>query len=83
MLTERGAFTLHVAVSVDIDRFTDAQLRRQWLPMFAASGVSTVAKLREACAQMRAQGYAVFPSPDCTNRGPDGGCRGCPPKGAA
>ncbi|HEX2678681.1 MAG TPA: hypothetical protein VHM19_18640 [Polyangiales bacterium] len=69
---------LHLCVSVDIARFSDAVLERDWLPMFRDNGIDTVAGIREACASMRAKGFDVFPNADCKNRNAGGGCAGCP-----
>lgn len=66
---------LHVSISVDIDRFSDRVLERDWLPML--DGIDTVEALRSACAEARSAGQVVFPNPDCTNVKPDGGCGGC------
>lgn len=69
------------AVSVDIDRFTDSVLKRQWVRAFKKHDGSrpTVAELRAACAEMRERGYKVFPC--CDHAGPDGYCVGVPSEG--
>lgn len=67
--------TYHVALSVDVDRFTDAKLRRTWLRGLTLDGKpATVATLRQACAAGRARGWAVFPP--CESVGADGSCLG-------
>lgn len=67
--------TYHVALSVDVDRFTDTQLRRQWLRGLSIDGKEpTVAEFREVCASARARGWEVFPP--CDNVGADGSCLG-------
>ncbi len=72
--------TVHAAVSVDIDRFSDAKLEHDWLPMFRKSKMaSTVAELREACRRARAEGFEVFPTAACNGRHrKDGTCPGHP-----
>jgi hypothetical protein len=68
---------MHAAVSVDIDRFSDRKLEKDWLPLFEKNGAaSTVAELREHCRQMRAKGFEVFPNAVCDNHRPDGTCAG-------
>lgn len=63
------------ALSVDVDRFSDAELRRTWLRGLSIDGrPATVASLRGACATMRAQGFEVFPA--CDKAGPNGACQG-------
>jgi len=70
---------MHAAVSVDIDRFSDRKLEKDWLPLFEKNGAaSTVAELREHCRQMRAKGFEVFPNAVCDNHRPDGTCAGHP-----
>jgi hypothetical protein len=64
-----------VSVSVDIDRFGDGYLRSVYAPMFARSGLPcSPDAIRHACREMRAKGFACFPS--CAHAGPDGGCMG-------
>jgi Domain of unknown function (DUF4326) len=70
-----GQRTLHVAISVDIDRFSDGELRRNWLPVFGDQ-VDDVQGLRAACVEMRAKGFKVFPNPDCSTPRKDGTCPG-------
>lgn len=71
-MADEKATTYHAAISVDIDRFDDARLRRDWLRQFR--DVTTVDDLRRACADMRARGFAVFPA--CDNVRADGHCLG-------
>lgn len=66
--------TMHAAASVDIDRFSDARLRKVWLPMFRQLGCETPQDIRKKCAEARAQGLEVFPP--CDNTGPTGACLG-------
>lgn len=69
--------TVHMAVAVDIDRFSDRKIEREWLPLFKKNkAASTVAELREHCRQMRAQGFEVFPNAACDNHRADGTCAG-------
>lgn len=70
------ARTIHCAVSVDIDRFSDTKLRKEWLPLFRSNGIATVEGIRQACRDMRAKGYEVFPSRACDHHMPDGTCAG-------
>lgn len=76
--------TLHVALSVDIDRFSDAVIARDWLPLFAKNHVNgdlvekhglelTVADVRRVCADARARGLEVFPP--CDNTDANGYCQ--------
>lgn len=67
--------TIHVAVSVDIDRFPDLHIERTYLKMFRSAGLATsVAGIRHACAVARAQGFEVFPPCDRTKA--NGRCDG-------
>jgi len=69
----------HTAISVDIDRFSDATLLAEYLPIFTRAGVaSTLVELRAACAAARAKGLEVFPPCDhvlstgmCAGHAPD------------
>lgn len=63
------------ALSVNVDRFSDAVLRKRWICGLRIEGrPATVASLRAACATMRTQGFEVFPA--CDAAGPDGSCQG-------
>jgi hypothetical protein len=67
----------HVALSVDIDRFSDAKLRRDYAPFMTIDGRRlTPQEIRKACWQERGKGHVVFPP--CDNVGPDGSCAGHP-----
>ena len=67
------------ALSVDVDRFSDAVLRKRWIRGLRIGGnPATVASLRAACAAMRAQGFEVFPA--CDKAGPNGSCQGHDPE---
>ena len=69
--------TVHVALSVDVDRYSDAKLRREILPGLLMDGRRpTVEELRLACHNARREGLRVFPPCDTTN--PDGSCAGHP-----
>lgn len=81
-MTWKTGYTYCAAVSVDIDRFTDSVLKRQWVHAFKLKDGSrpTVEQLRAACAQLRADGFVVFPM--CEHAGPDGSCMGVPSEDA-
>lgn len=68
----------HVALSVDIDRFSDSKLRKEfcsgWLTVNGR--VPTVAELRAACLDARNRGLVVFPP--CNNVDHLGYCQGHP-----
>jgi len=68
---------MHMAVSVDADRFSDAYLKRTYCypgAPFLRGKSYTVKEFRAECARLRAQGKEVFPP--CDNTGPDGSCLG-------
>lgn len=70
-----SSYTIHVCLSVDIDRFTDAALRKRWIKGLTINDrPATVAELRAACREARAKGLDVFPNPNCPNPGPRGNC---------
>jgi len=65
----------HVAQSVDVDRFSDAYLRKRVCPGLLIDGRNpTVEELRIACHNARLEGLRVFPP--CDNTLPDGSCAG-------
>ncbi len=64
---------IHVAISVDIDRYSNRELRK-WLHMFRPLGCRTVEDIRAKCREARAEGLDVFPP--CDNTKPDGHCAG-------
>lgn len=72
--------TYHVAVSVDIDRFSDAKLKRDHCPHMLIrdhTGMQrrpTPHEVRRKCQEARAAGFAVFPP--CDNTNSDGSCAG-------
>jgi len=67
----------HVAISVEIDRFADAKIAKDYLPMFLAAGAaSTVAEVRRLCRHMRSGGYEAFPP--CDSVDDKGHCQGHP-----
>lgn len=66
--------TVHVAVSVSIDRFPDRKLEHEYLPMFAALGAKNAEDIRRLCREARAEGLDVFPP--CDHTKPDGSCAG-------
>lgn len=66
--------SFHVAISVDIDRFSDAYMRKNYLDLFRRNGIATVEGIRQACANARAKGWDVFPP--CDNVKADGSCAG-------
>jgi len=65
---------VHMVLSVDVDRFSDAKIRRDFLGMFAQLGAVTVADVRRICAEYRAKGYEAFPS--CEHHDSRGYCLG-------
>ncbi len=74
---------IHVAISVDVDRFSDAKIRRQYLPFFRQLGAKTPEDVRRLCNDERAKGHEVFPP--CDKVKPNGACAGhrdpnAPPK---
>ncbi len=66
----------HMALSVDVDRFSDAKLRREFcVPGVFLRGVTpTVEQLRLACYKARLDGLEVFPP--CDNTDARGYCKG-------
>lgn len=71
----RSPVTYHCAIAIDIDRFSDAKLERDWLPLFRDNALaSTVAELRALCARAREAGQVVFAP--CEHTHPDGRCAG-------
>lgn len=76
--THRGAVKTgvvhHCAVSVDIDRFSDTKLSRDWLACFKPLGVTTPADIRRLCGDARAKGLEVFPP--CDHVDERGFCKG-------
>jgi hypothetical protein len=70
-----SAKNIHLALSVEIDRFNDTKIERDYLVSFrSAFGCTTVAEVRERCAAARAEGLVVFPP--CDNHAADGRCLG-------
>ena len=68
MAEEREWMGVHMALSVDVDRFSDKYIRNTWLDMFKRQfGVLTVGGIRECCAKARAKGLEVFPPCDHTD----------------
>ena len=69
---------MHVALSVDVDRFDDRYLRKTYCKpgcgITINGKVPTVAELRAACAEMRAMGFEVFPP--CDSHDKRGFCKG-------
>lgn len=67
--------TIHMALSVDIDRYSDRKLEREFLEMFSNSGVAhDVEGIRRACREARERGQVVFPP--CDHVLPNGHCAG-------
>lgn len=66
--------TFHMVLDAGIDRFPDAKIRRDFLPMFARLGAFTVDDVRRLCREYRAKGYKVFPS--CDHHDARGMCLG-------
>jgi hypothetical protein len=65
---------VHVVVSVDIDRFSDRDLEKKWLPTFAQLGAMNAADIRRICREARAGGLEAFPS--CDHHDEKGYCLG-------
>ena len=70
-MTERR----HMAISVDVDRFSDRKLRG-YLSEFRQLGCVTPSDIRVRCAEARARGFVVFPPCDHVNA--NGTCAGHP-----
>lgn len=69
--------TFHMALSVDVDRHSDKYLMKEWIPYVRINGrIPMLAQFREACAELRAKGYRVFPASECDHVGPTGECLG-------
>lgn len=71
----------HVTIAVDVDRFSDAKLERDYLPAFRAlvdPRVTDVATLRALCTTARNLGKTCFPPLNCNSIDDDGGCAGHP-----
>lgn len=67
--------SVHVAMSVDIDRFDDRYIRRNFLSMFRdAFGSQTPRDVRQQCQLARLQGLEVFPP--CDHVDARGRCKG-------
>lgn len=72
-------FSYCVATSVDVDRFSDAYLEMNVLPVLTHNGEPvTVEQLRVACFDHRNRGFKVFPP--CGNVDEQGYCKGHPPE---
>jgi len=68
--------TIHVALSVDVDRFGDRELQK-WDGALRRDGVPVPWwQLRSLCAEYRAKGFEVFPP--CDNVDERGVCQGHP-----
>lgn len=68
--------TIHIALSVDVDRFPDRKLERDYLPMFRQLGCASADDIRDQCRRARERGLVVFPP--CDRAGVDGRCVGHP-----
>lgn len=67
--------SFHVAISVDIDRFGDRYIERNYLDMFREQhGCKTARDVRKMCEAARLEGREVFPP--CDNLNPNGSCAG-------
>ena len=73
-----GKRHIHMSVSVDVDRLSDAQLREQLTGVLTHEGrtVQVPDELRLLCFDYRNRGYEVFPP--CDNTCPKGQCLGHP-----
>lgn len=55
----------HLAISIDIDRFSDWEIQRRYLSSFVKAGqATTVDEVRVLCREARARGLHVFPPCD-------------------
>lgn len=65
---------IHMALSVDIDRFSDAHLRREFCSWIEFDGkrITDPRELRILCSKARGQGLVVFPP--CHHTHADGTC---------
>lgn len=72
--------SIHICVSVDVDRFSDKYLRESGIvEMFGrALGCETPRDVRQHCELERRKGHVVFPHTDCDNVRDDGHCGGHP-----
>ena len=70
--------TMHMALSVDIDRFTDAHLRKHYggALVYKGSAAETPKEIRFLCRLARSKGFEVFPP--CDNVDEKGCCKGHP-----
>ena len=76
------ARNIHVAISVDIDRLSDGEIRRYYLSMFRdAVGSQSPRDVREQCRLARLKGLEVFPP--CQDVDERGRCKGHPVEAAA
>jgi hypothetical protein len=66
--------SVHFVLSVDVDRFPDRKLTREFLTMFARLGAQNARDIRRLCADYRARGFEVFPA--CDNHDARGFCIG-------
>jgi hypothetical protein len=78
-MSDLRRYSICLAVSVDIDRFSDAYLSDIYAPMFEAAGhASDPASIRALCVSARADGLVCFPS--CDNVDERGVCKGHRPE---
>lgn len=66
----------HMALSVDVDRFSDTVIRKNYLPiaLFDGKPLAHPELLRRECRKAREKGLAVFPP--CDNTDERGYCQG-------
>ncbi len=66
---------VHIALSVDVDRFSDAYMRKHYCRGITHEGGQlTPKKLRKLCVEARSRGLQVFPA--CDNTDERGFCQG-------
>lgn len=68
---------IHVSLSVDVDRFSDAYLKKHLAGCLSHEDgrvVEVPGELRALCAEYRAKGYECFPP--CDNTDEKGHCKG-------
>lgn len=60
--------SIHMGISVDADRFSDADIRKRILPAVTVDGQPiSVERFRLICGEARAKGYKVVPPCDNVN----------------
>ncbi len=68
-----------MSISVDIDRWADADLEQVFLPVFRDLGCQSAADIKRLCGAARDRGLVCFPT--CDNVDARGRCQGHPVDG--